>query len=430
MKKYAYGALLYSENYLSGIIGLQTSLKYVQAKYPLFILVEDTLPNYVFDFLRNQNIPFKKIKTIIQNNKVERYNKIINYFQYWECTEYDRICAIDLDIILTKNIDDFFEKDPEADFIIQHFYEDEEIDKIRFYTGINIITPKKGYWNYILNKYNNSNLDEEEILFLEQYDSLKITKVDKEFLGQYYHDTRAKKYWERENLTNVLEIKEYALKIIYYLTNKISAKKAYTCICYNEKYLPSILLLNYQLKLVKSNYPFVVLLVENNQWIQSILEREKIYYLIIPSLKNSFLNLFHNLYLFEKIVYLDSRLYIKKNIDFLFNYPDGSAFYSQLLKAPDFKSYPNDILLVFEPKNHCESYYNISYKNTFAPSRPESSPIAHLWFHVQSNKDYQITDEIIDWYNQKNSEKYLVIRRNLFESLDEISNILKQYFVL
>ena len=81
MKKYAYGALLYSENYLSGIIGLQTSLKYVQAKYPLFILVEDTLPNYVFDFLRNQNIPFKKIKTIIQNNKVERYNKIINYFK-------------------------------------------------------------------------------------------------------------------------------------------------------------------------------------------------------------------------------------------------------------------------------------------------------------------------------------------------------------
>lgn len=79
-KKYAYSALLYDENYIKGVIGLQTSLKYVKTKYPFFILADENLPEYVFNFLAKERISFKKIKMIIPENKIGRYDKIINYF--------------------------------------------------------------------------------------------------------------------------------------------------------------------------------------------------------------------------------------------------------------------------------------------------------------------------------------------------------------
>lgn len=137
-----------------------------------------------------------------------------------------------------------FEIEQKADFIYQNFYEDEEFNKTRIYTGINIITPKKGYWDYILNKYSNSQLDEEEVLFLEQFISLNIAEIDKKFFGKYYHDTRKIKYWIRENLTNSSDVKEYALRLICSLTNKIDLDNIYVSICYNSSYLPSMLLLN------------------------------------------------------------------------------------------------------------------------------------------------------------------------------------------
>lgn len=147
---YAYAGILYSENYLPGAIALSTSLKKVNSIFPFFLLVDETLNEKVFDILDYANINYKKIKCLQINHKVLRWNKIINYFQFWNYTEYDKICVIDIDVIILKNIDQYFQNN-KYDFETVDVYGDYYKNKLN--AGLAFIKPKKQYWEYIINKY-------------------------------------------------------------------------------------------------------------------------------------------------------------------------------------------------------------------------------------------------------------------------------------
>lgn len=101
-------------------------------------------------------------------------------------------------------------------------------------------------------------------------------------------------------------------------------------------------------------------------------------------------------------------IYINKNPDFLFDYPDGSAYYSHRNKLPEQITVGTDLILVFEPKYHNENFYDIYYKLHDLPQ--EVPIISHLWFHVKSNSDYQITDDIVGYFYEENCDKPLIVR--------------------
>lgn len=114
MKNYAYMTLASSSaDYIKGVLCLQESLKRVGAKYPLIVLVtEDLAGSNDLQYVDNYKIiPYFTFKNI-----TNRYEGTINKLQIFKENQYDKICFIDADVLVLKNIDYLFEKYEESDF--------------------------------------------------------------------------------------------------------------------------------------------------------------------------------------------------------------------------------------------------------------------------------------------------------------------------
>lgn len=408
---YAYAGILYSENYLPGAIALSTSLKKVNSIFPFFLLVDETLNKKVFDTLDYANINYKKIKCLQINHRVSRWNKIINYFQFWNYTEYDKICVIDIDVIILKNIDQYFQNN-KYDFETVDVYGDYYKNKLN--AGLAFIKPKKQYWEYIIDKYWHLNLLEEEILYLEFKNTDNYNFLNNSIQSCQYHDARPKKYWDRYSLNQIKDIQRYVNTFIdnWWSSRDITNKK-YVCRCDSWNDLSKILLLNYSLKQYNCKYSLLVLLTFSNERIQNILLKENIEYLYLPTLKENYFTLFYSLKAYNKIAYLDLNINIEENIDYLFDYPDGSTYYSKEYTTPEGEIVPNDKILIFEPIYHNEYYYNIEYDLLECPR--ERTPISHLWFHVKTSENHQIKHEEL-FAKKQNLEiiKPLLSKYNIF----------------
>ena len=101
---------------------------------------------------------------------------------------------------------------------------------------------------------------------------------------------------------------------------------------------------------------------------------------------------------FDKIIYLDSDMYINKNIDDLFNYPHMSAVAAGKSRYSDWINI-NSGLMVIEPKEGI------------------SKELKELLLNQNFNKsigDQDIIEEYFDWHNQN---LYISENYNLFNSL-------------
>ena len=180
-------------------------------------------------------------------------------------------------------------------------------------------------------------------------------------------------------------------------------KYAYVTLLSSEDYLPAVLILNQNLKDVNSKYPLLVAVTENIfEKVKSYLIKENILYKVIPFIEYSkrtqenwmrsrgtsyTLNIaskfiLFKLYEYDKLVYIDSDILIYKNIDELFNYPDGALYNDN--------GTPFIGLFVFTPINHKVDYY-FALSNVF--NIIESDVLEPLFFPFKSNPDYRIPFE-------------------------------------
>ena len=418
MKNFVYSALLYSDDYLPGVFGLKQSLNHVKSSFPFFLLVDDSLSQETFQKLDSFGIEYKRIHCLEIEHSIKRWNKTINYFQFWNFIEYDKICVLDLDVILLNNIDKVFEEN-DSDFSTIDLYGDDKygsFNPYQLHTSLTLIKPQNHYWDYIIDRYKGQNLLEEQILYKEFFEKENFSFLPKKYLKDYYHDIRATKYWKRYNLIE----KETPSFVNSFISNWWSSRKeenkTYACICYEWRQLPRILLLNYRLKKFNSSYPFLVLLPKDSRQIISVLEKENIAYKVCKELDENYFSLFCSLKEYNKVVYLNLDIYPNSNLDFLFSYPDGSAYYSGRNITPEEEILANDAILVFEPRYHHEYFYNIQYLLNDLPQ--ERPPISHLWFHVKTSKAHQIEENGFMLFNKD---------RNRF---DEISHILNKYNII
>lgn len=116
-----YITLISSKNYLEGVLVLNHSLKKVESKYPLTVLVSLDLYNNNKEI--TEILAFNKIDYIILEKKftlpVEITQKIyskrwINTFdklQVFGLTSFSKIVFLDSDMLVVKNIDHLFEKE-------------------------------------------------------------------------------------------------------------------------------------------------------------------------------------------------------------------------------------------------------------------------------------------------------------------------------
>ena len=117
---YAYITLLSTDNYLEGVLVLNESLKLVNSKYKLVVLVTSQVSHSVESTLNRLGIPtIHKEKNILPSKKLQVQNERVGY-NYWNNTfdcllvfdliEFDKIVFLDSDMMVIENIDELFDK--------------------------------------------------------------------------------------------------------------------------------------------------------------------------------------------------------------------------------------------------------------------------------------------------------------------------------
>lgn len=135
MNNYAYISLISSNGYIYPAIEMMTSWKRVHSKYPFYLMVTEDISEEnckILSFLGyklihiNEYIP----KTYLENfNKIQSGDLSMDSGKYsfhdntatgsgwrhafsklliWKFIEFDKVCWLDLDILIFKNIDDVF----------------------------------------------------------------------------------------------------------------------------------------------------------------------------------------------------------------------------------------------------------------------------------------------------------------------------------
>ncbi|KAH6798922.1 hypothetical protein C2S51_035406 [Perilla frutescens var. frutescens] len=107
----AYATLLHSsEAYVCGAIALAQSIIQSNSTKDLVLLADDHISPKSLDGLRSAGWKIKRIQRIRSpGSKRNAYNEW-NYskLRLWQLDEYDKVMFIDADLIVTRNVDDFF----------------------------------------------------------------------------------------------------------------------------------------------------------------------------------------------------------------------------------------------------------------------------------------------------------------------------------
>lgn len=177
-------------------------------------------------------------------------------------------------------------------------------------------------------------------------------------------------------------------------------KYAYVTLLSSWDYLLAVLVLNKSLILSNSKYPLVVGVTEDIYDLVSFyLEKENILFKQIPNLEysneikekwgedNSVLKTapkiaLFNFLEFDKLVYIDADVIIRKNMDELFLYPDGSLLVADgtILSG----------LIVYQPNNHnVQAYYSLMQIFNWL----DGDLFSEIFFPCRSNNDYRIPDK-------------------------------------
>lgn len=120
MSKYAYVTVLYGNNiYLTGALVLGYSLMKTNTSYDRIIMVTPDVSGDHKFYLRSIYTHIQEIDYIKVNPEIflEENTRFSNVFTKLECLslmQYDKIILLDLDMIVTKNIDHLFKLNPPA----------------------------------------------------------------------------------------------------------------------------------------------------------------------------------------------------------------------------------------------------------------------------------------------------------------------------
>lgn len=200
---------------------------------------------------------------------------------------------------------------------------------------------------------------------------------------------------------------------------------AYVTLLCSSDYITPVLALNRNLIELHSKYPLYVIVTEDvDEKTISYLQKEQIHFIRVPvihyseeTLKQltdtrlrriaSKINIF-TLKNFDKVIYLDADSFFIKNIDELFNYPDGSLYNPE---SPEYQGRGFCGLFVCIPQNH-----NFDYYLSLLHSRCmwESDLIEELWFPFKSNEAYRIPFSYFVNFTGQNFEYLSLIQKPIY----------------
>lgn len=146
-----YMTYLGTEDYLTGVLALNASLKKLNSRYPLYVLLNGRIESDVKSSLVKENIniletnkKFTIPSKIIEDNCKISQKQWSNTFQklyIFGMTQFDKIVFLDSDLFIKKNIDELFKKNNLAAVVAGKSYPGNEKWK-DLNSGVMVITPR------------------------------------------------------------------------------------------------------------------------------------------------------------------------------------------------------------------------------------------------------------------------------------------------
>ena len=148
--RYAYITLLSSDNYLTAVLALNRSLQIVKSSYPFVVaLSENMYRPEILDILKQEGIGHECVPSLQYSDFTQEKNKgksVLNTapkIGIFNLKHYDKLCYIDADTYVLKNIDELFAY-PDGAMLLDN--EDEDKGYIQGHSALFLCSPK--YHNY------------------------------------------------------------------------------------------------------------------------------------------------------------------------------------------------------------------------------------------------------------------------------------------
>lgn len=191
MLNYSYVTVLTNDSYVLGVLLLSESLKKVNSKYPLTVLLTNNVCSATQEILKQLKINYRLVNNISMSQQLIEHNQNINpimaniwencftKFKIFDLLDFNKIVFLDADIMVLKNLDHLFNA-PHMTSALDGEYFNLWPDWPHFNTGCLVIEPSHEIFKDILQFANNLSLED-----LKQYD---YVMADQEILNLYYND--------------------------------------------------------------------------------------------------------------------------------------------------------------------------------------------------------------------------------------------------
>ena len=152
MNNYSYITVLSTEQYLKGALALAKSLKNVEAKYPLAMLVtcniskqdEEKIKSYGIQIIKKPSIELPEtIKAKNDKGSFSHWTNTFDKLLLFELTEFDKLVYLDSDMYVRKNIDELFEKKNMSATIDRRYGPSVSKEWTKLTSGLMVIEPKQ-----------------------------------------------------------------------------------------------------------------------------------------------------------------------------------------------------------------------------------------------------------------------------------------------
>lgn len=196
--------LLSSNNdYYWGVLGLYYSLQKYNPEIPFCVIVLEDIDKKILNILEKHGISYRVFpRENFDTPDINNLNTTFNKFYSLCFIEYDKVLFMDADILVTQNIDYYF------DYDIPNYILTSKLPSNYISNAVGLYKPNLFYFNF-LKKYKNKGVDDENLLtnlywnaWEERNYWLPMLYIDIDKFKQYQyppiiHQFGPNKYWRK-----------------------------------------------------------------------------------------------------------------------------------------------------------------------------------------------------------------------------------------
>tara|TARA_B110000879_G_scaffold130500_1_gene171384 strand:- start:554 stop:1294 length:741 start_codon:yes stop_codon:yes gene_type:complete len=142
-------SVLSTNDYLPGALVINKCLKLTKAQYPFTLLITPNISDSSISILKKNNIQIKKIDGVfLKNHKIDKWYFTFSKLNIFSQTQFEKIVYIDLDMVITENLDHLFNKKHYSSVNSGGFIYKDWID---LNSGLIVFMPSKELFNSLIN---------------------------------------------------------------------------------------------------------------------------------------------------------------------------------------------------------------------------------------------------------------------------------------